>query len=243
MSDKASDQGREKNRRGASEESKAIGARNIEELVAFFVDEFLRAAVKKGGPLKDDDYQVIFACGTVVRVRLSKDQVDAKWKFDPRWDYPTHRVEDRKHLQDIWNENEHAFQQVLTAHPEQKEVIRAAYHKLIQQAGYPLPGGPGGDTNTLPLAQSGDAAAAQSVTASDQVVSDALAEHSPTPQLAEKKVLWGTFFEKEGIFSLSCSSSTETMTADAQGREARRMDFMLPRIHAIVCHNLSVLKL
>jgi hypothetical protein len=77
----------------SDEEERTQGWQDVKAAIQFFAEEFLRACIKKGGPLREDDFHGIFAFGTVVRFRM-KDEYDPEYDYDPNddEDYPTYRI-------------------------------------------------------------------------------------------------------------------------------------------------------
>ena len=160
---------------------------------------------------------VMFRGGTVIR--LDKDDGDdaivLSREFDEqayRSDFPTHRLPSpddmESFVQDAQQDFAHAMNLCKTE--EQKTALRKAYSVLVRD-GYPLPGGQGADTVTLPMSAGGDVMAtvfphrnARILTISSfPVTGDALAQ-------------------------------ALVHAHDKLGREHRRLDAMCPRPYAII---------
>ena len=212
------------------------GWTEVKEAINFFVNDFMKACVIKGGPFKEGEWHVVFAFGTVVRFNLAASAPNEIWEYNPNSDddYPTHRFQKKKDLTRQLKDNVKEWTAVLQSQSKYTNVIRTAY-KIMFSSGYPLPGGMGADSTTMPFGKRGDGLAA---------------ERQREPEIDNKEkyqCLWGITFpfletgENQYIYSLAMTES-ENMEreATAYGREARRYDYMIPRIVAIVSHDRTI---
>ena len=195
------------------QEEEPQGWKQVDSATEFFVD-WIR-------PQKDKPsiWTAIFSFGTVVSFLADKAPIRADWSFNPKADYPTHRVPEKKELKRIYAQNAKIYKDTLTKHATHNDVIQQAYKMLIG-CGYPLPGGEGADTDTAPLCVRGD-----------KVL----------------WAVGFPYLDNEGDFPIYSLAITDGVTPlgeiDAFGREMRRWDFMFPRIHALITDDLNVIRL
>src|SRR5271163_5052703 len=111
------------------------GWNEVDDAVAFFVDDFLCASVRKGGPFKKQTWHVVFSFGSCVRFDMPEERAPGGWRFRPEDfddDYPKHRIAGgRKALAEIYAENRAHYKAAVLAQPTLRAVIRAAYHHLM----------------------------------------------------------------------------------------------------------------
>ena len=211
------------------------------DVVDFFVKDWLTVAIEKGGPLPKEAWHAIFSYGTIVPLLLPDDaSKDEKWTLTQFYKenpsaFPNHRLEDPKELETVYKENQTALEKLLAEQKNHGAVIRTAYFKLMKE-GYPIPGTPLADSQTLRM--------------------------KSTKKEWQESTWFGTVFpmscscEYRQIMSLQQTSrflespaehqldDDEMLTLiDQRGREARRRDFMLPRLVALVSSQLEVIRL
>jgi hypothetical protein len=179
--------------------------------------KFLKGAVKKGGPFKKPEYHGLFSCGTFARFQISEDPFVG---FDgDEYDFPTHRLLDPGKLDKVLENNQKIYQEVMdkkVQHPQYVELVNTAYNTLIN-AGYPYPGGEGGDRIPIPL---------------------------------EDKNTWLTVFTARDPYVLTITDPSMVNTEEELsmhqmvilGGDARRNDYMEPRLVALITPDLQVLK-
>jgi hypothetical protein len=205
-------------------------ATDLRSSVEFFSRDFLQACFRNGGPYKKETWHVAFAFGTLVRVNLPEDGVDDTWNYTPslheEQGYPSHRISDSE-KRDALLEVTEDFTRVVSSHPIEANVIRAGM-KILLEGGYPLPGGEGADSLTEVIAFRGNATSDEPKEEKDETLD----------------LLFATFFLNllpDKIQSLiSSDSSFEKFRLDQIGREKRRLDFMFPRVVALIDRNATV---
>lgn len=151
----------------------------------------------------------IFSCGTVVSFPSSEEKakIPEGWTYNPESEnYPTHRITDKKLLLEIFETNKNHYQDLLKRYPSSSLLIQKAWYELIH-ATYPYPGNYTSDTVTNHVLKS-----------------------------KEKEHLWMTIFPELNPFigTLSITTSKDQLTADLTGREGRRLDYMSPKMVAII---------
>jgi hypothetical protein len=182
--------------------------------------KFLTVAVKKGGPFKDA--QVIFWCGTVVRVAL--DDAEFEGYTAENYELPKHRIAKASRGKILEN-NKIAWESQKVIPGEPGKAIRQAYAKMLRE-GYIYPGGQPADRMAFPCEKTTEG--------DDKVL---------------WQVYW-TFFG-DRVFNLAlvdmpnqdgANTQSAMGSAATQGGGLRRYDYIAPEVAAVVFPDLTYWK-
>jgi hypothetical protein len=232
----------------------------VRDAINFFVNDFVTACVRKGGAFKKETWHAVFAFGTVVRIEFPDKKAAANWTFNPKdfdSEFPKYRIV-KSQIKRTYATNKAEYDRVMRDQTSFADVIRTAY-KILMEAGYPLPGGEGADTVTLPMAIRGDG---QKTAEDDKREHKEQQEEEEDDEEEEEeeddkgeededpdgpyRYLWGVVFPMTGgmdIISMAMTRKEDrcgVQEADIFGRESRRLDYMYPRLVAVINRDLAV---
>jgi hypothetical protein len=203
-------------KRRKSKKKAQNGVINIKELVDFFANEFLQACFRKGGKFKKETWHVVFSFGSIVRVELPDLASPSNWVYQAdEYKEASHRFICKEDQALACQASERDYDNLLLRKIDckQKQAIQLGM-KLFMESGYPVPGGEGADSVTVDLAAKGDGIGQ---------------EHED-----EVSLLWGTLFCSDSACIQTLAIESEYLKASAVGRECRRLDYMFPRIVALI---------
>lgn len=189
----------------------------VQEMVNSFTT-FLKGA-KEHGQLKE--WHGIFANGTIVRVQVEEQ------KFigfsSPNYDFPIHRInsEDTNQvLSEIIENNQKLYEQVIKVElkiENYKDIVNSIYNKHIQ-GGYPYPGGEGADRIAISLHELG------------LPINTALVFFPHRDSFIMNLIVPKMLAKKEELPEIYMAMA---------GGEARRNDYIEPRLVALVSPDLK----
>ena len=180
--------------------------------------DFLRVCIERGGSFKKGKYHAVFSHGTVVRFDPSNEEIKDFGDFD----FPMSRIQCKEEdFEATYNkivlENNQHYKKVLefkTDEPDWTRLVNTAF-SILMNDGYPYPCG--AETESVTLA------------------------------ISEDNLFWGTQFPIRNrhitTYTVSPTDSVrkfDKKDADTSGKEARRLDYMFPRLIAIINPELKV---
>ena len=207
--------------------------RSLREAVQLYSEHYLPALVANDGPFAEGCVWAVFACGTVVPFALNEQDETREragaFDYDPLHDeaWPRYRLLDP--LRATMRKNVRTYRRTLAACTE--PILVKAATMFLMAGGYPPPGADISDTITYPLVRG---------------LWGTIFRYMPSPD-------WAPFLNTS-IASLALDGVDRSVpdtrderelrgvahAADHFGRDARRIDYMFPRVAAIIKADLSV---
>lgn len=159
------------------------------------------------------DWHIVFSGGTIVRICSSNMygkefqgyELCSEGSYQDK--YPTHRLKSKADLKNILTDNIKVWNSQKDALPDMHgKVLRIAYDILIED-GYPYPGGEGSDRTAIPITD---------------------------PSLSnDSSAKWLILWPNRNMYILNITDGTFN-TALMLGGELRRLDFMFPKVYAVI---------
>lgn len=161
------------------------------------------------------DWHIIFSMGTVIRLNPNLQTQFGGFDSEYIENFPVHRLADKNDLSDIIRQNKETFEQNMKFFTDNttQNIISSAYHSLLA-AGYPYPG---------------------------TEMSDRVPVLLENVQNVQNDLLWSVLWphNNEQITNLAVGDCAQNMIVTSG--ECRRLDFMFPKIAAIIKPDLTLI--
>ena len=178
----------------------------VDELLNFLRGSISKYEAKAEGDVFSD-WHVIFKGGTIARIDFSIHTDEFNVYDDTYRDgYPMHRVSEDV-FESILSTNIKVWESQKNLYDGDKGRVLCTAYKILINDGYPYPGGEGSDRVPLPITD---------------------------PSLYEKgEAMFLIFWPYRDIYLFNVVNGTANI-ATALGGELRRLDYMMPKVYAIV---------